>query len=63
MTESAEAQAPEEVTYEKKSNEDVAKEVLAGQWGRGLNRKKRLQDAGYDVAVISEEIAKIYNGG
>lgn len=44
-----------------KSVNEVAKEVLAGKFGRGQIRKKRLQDAGYDVAAVSEEITRILN--
>lgn len=40
---------------------EVAREVIAGHWGRGNERKQRLQEAGYDVAKVSEEMAKIYN--
>lgn len=36
----------------KKSNEDVAKEVLIGKWGNGDERKKRLTDAGYNYSTI-----------
>jgi hypothetical protein len=44
-----------------KSSREVAEEVIAGHWGRGLTRKRRLQDAGYDVAEVSEEIKNIFN--
>ena len=33
----------------KKSVETVAKEVIAGKWGKGGDRKKRLQAAGSDI--------------
>ena len=33
-------------------NEEIAKEVLAGKWGNGADRKKKLTEAGYDYAVI-----------
>lgn len=38
-----------------KPNEDIAKEVLQGKWGNGLERKIRLSNAGYDY----DEIQKI----
>lgn len=41
-----------------KTNEEVAKEVLAGLWGRGRDRTERLKEAGYDPKAISDEIAK-----
>jgi hypothetical protein len=53
---------PEQVAAsQEKSINEVAKEVLAGKWGRGQIRKKRLQDAGFDVAAVSEEITRILN--
>lgn len=36
----------------KKSNEEIAKEVLAGKWGVGVERKNKLTEAGYDYAAI-----------
>ena len=35
-----------------KSNEEIAKEVLAGAWGNGDDRKNRLSAAGYDYDAI-----------
>ena len=39
---------------EKKSNEEIATEVINGQWGNGDDRKKRLSDAGYDYDAIQD---------
>ena len=36
----------------KKSNETIAQEVIAGQWGNGEDRKNRLNAAGYDYNTI-----------
>lgn len=36
----------------KKSNEQIANEVLAGKWGNGTDRKNRLTAAGYDCNTI-----------
>ena len=36
----------------KKSNEEIAREVIAGKWGNGDDRKNRLTQAGYDYNVI-----------
>ena len=36
----------------KKSVEEVAKEVMAGKWGNGEERKNRLKAAGYDLSLI-----------
>lgn len=38
----------------KKSNEEIATEVINGKWGDGNDRKKRLSDAGYDAASIQK---------
>lgn len=35
-----------------KSNEEIAKEVIAGKWGSGNDRRQRLSNAGYDYKVI-----------
>ena len=36
----------------KKSNEEIAREVIAGKWGNGDERKNRLKQAGYDYNAI-----------
>lgn len=36
----------------KKSNEEVANEVIAGKWGNGEDRKQRLTNAGYDYSAV-----------
>jgi hypothetical protein len=40
---------------------DTAKEVIAGQWGRGNVRKNRLKLAGFDPAAVQREVDKIFN--
>lgn len=42
----------------RKSNEVIAKEVLAGAWGNGDDRKNRLQAAGYDYNAIQAIVNK-----
>ena len=37
---------------DRKSNDVVASEVLAGQWGNGEERKQRLARAGYDYGAV-----------
>lgn len=44
---------PENVSKQK-SNEVLAEEVIEGKWGVGVDRKKRLTDAGYDYAAIQK---------
>jgi LysM repeat protein len=36
----------------KKSNDEIANEVIAGKWGAGQDRKNRLQSAGYDYNTV-----------
>ncbi len=38
----------------KKSNAEIANEVIAGKWGNGTERKERLTDAGYNYSEIQE---------
>lgn len=38
----------------KKSNTEIAKEVIAGKWGNGADRKKRLEAAGYNYAAVQK---------
>lgn len=40
----------------KKSNTEIAKEVLEGKWGSGSERKRRLTESGYDVGLIQSEV-------
>lgn len=41
----------------KKTNEEIAREVLEGKWGNGTERKKKLTSAGYNY----KEVQKIVN--
>ena len=36
----------------KKTNEELATEVIRGDWGNGQDRKNRLTNAGYDYSAI-----------
>lgn len=38
----------------KKTNEQIALEVIRGKWGNGANRKKKLTAAGYDYNAIQK---------
>ena len=46
----------------KKSITEVAREVLAGKWGTGDNRKKRLEAAGYDYATVQKKVNELSKG-
>lgn len=36
--------------------DQIAEEVIAGQWGNGIDRKKRLTDAGYDYNAVQNAV-------
>lgn len=48
-------------TPAKKSNEEIADEVIAGKWGNGEDRKNRLNNAGYNYntiqAIVNNKLA------
>lgn len=44
----------------KKSNEEIALEVYQGKWGNGIERKNRLEAAGYDYEAIQTLVTKMY---
>lgn len=44
---------------ERKTNEEIAVEVVHGLWGNGAERRQRLEDAGYDYAAVQEEVERI----
>ena len=46
-------------TSKKKSNTQVAKEVLAGKWGNGQARKKALTAAGYNYLEVQSEVNRL----
>ena len=52
--------APE--TTNKKSNEEIANEVIAGKWGNGDARKTALTNAGYDFSVIQSIVNEKLTG-
>lgn len=51
----------EEVVVEGKSISTVAHEVIAGAWGSGDLRKKKLEIAGYNYKQIQDEVNRILN--
>lgn len=42
-----------------KSLDDVAKEIIAGKWGNGTERQRRLTEAGYDYVKAQEKVNEI----
>lgn len=43
----------------RKTVDDIAREVIAGQWGSGEARKDRLTAAGYDAARVQERVNEL----
>lgn len=50
------------VSTPSKTVAQVAKEVLQGKWGNGEDRKKRLEQAGYNYAQVQNEVNKLCGG-
>lgn len=46
----------------KKSIETMAREVIAGRWGVGTERKRRLTQAGYDYKAVQKRVNEILKG-
>lgn len=38
---------------------ELAKEVIAGKWGNGSDRKNRLTQAGYDYAAVQAKVNEL----
>lgn len=45
-------------TSKKKSNNEIAQEVIEGKWGNGAERKQKLEAAGYDYKAIQSIVNK-----
>ena len=43
-----------------KSLDDIAREVYAGNWGNGADRKARLAAAGYDAEAVQARVNELY---
>jgi len=50
------AAAPTKPAAPKKTVSEIADEVLAGKWGNGAERKKRISTAGYDYAAVQAAV-------
>lgn len=44
----------------KKTNEEMALEVYRGKWGNGIERKNKLEAAGYDYEAIQYLVTRMY---
>lgn len=49
-------------TATNKTVAEIAKEVLAGKWGNGADRKKKLQAAGYNYNEVQAEVNALVSG-
>lgn len=38
---------------------EIVKEVLAGKWGNGADRKKKLESAGYNYNEVQKEVNRL----
>lgn len=47
---------------QKKSVTEIAKEVIAGKWGNGAERKEKLASAGYDYNSVQSEVNMMLGG-
>lgn len=47
------------VATSKKSNTEVAREVIQGKWGNGATRKQKLTAAGYDYSAVQAEVNRL----
>lgn len=47
----------------KKTNEQIAREVIAGKWGNGAERKKKLVSAGYNYSEIQKLVNNLIKKG
>ena len=45
-----------------KSIEEVAKEVINGKWGNGVDRKNRLEASGYNYDEVQNKVNELLNG-
>ena len=43
----------------KKSVDEIAKEVIAGKWGNGSERKRKLEAAGYDYNAVQKRVNQL----
>lgn len=55
----AEELAPKEEPVKLLSLEEIAKEVIAGKWGSGAERKARLTEAGYNYEEVQAQVDKM----
>ncbi|UTR08534.1 hypothetical protein MM326_13535 [Alkalihalobacillus sp. LMS6] len=47
----------------KKTNAQLAQEVIDGKWGNGQQRTQRLNNAGHNASAVQAEVNRILGGG
>lgn len=52
-----------DTTSNDKTITDIAREVIAGKWGNGEERKRKLVNSGYDYARVQKEVNKLLKKG
>ena len=43
----------------KKSVDEIAREVIHGDWGNGTERKNRISAAGYDYSAVQKRVNEL----
>jgi hypothetical protein len=43
--------------------DEIARQVMRGNWGNGAERVRRLTDAGYDAAAVQRRVNELMRGG
>lgn len=43
----------------KKSVDEIAREVIQGKWGNGIERKNRITNAGYDYNAVQKRVNEL----
>ena len=58
----AAAAEPEKPVEQRKTIDELAREVINGDWGNGEERKQRLTAAGYDYAAVQQRVNELLKG-
>lgn len=61
LRDAAEGKKPEAAKHNKKTNNEIAREVIEGKWGNGYTRKNRLIKAGYDYKAVQAIVNQMLN--
>lgn len=53
--------APSIIDPKKKTDEEIANEVIDGKWGNGAERKNKIKESGYDYETVQSIVNRIKN--